>query len=51
MSMKNSDDTIGNRTRDLLACSALPQKEHRFVRNHPIYIVCLDMLSRVGETS
>ena len=23
--MKNSSDTIGNRTRDLLACSALPQ--------------------------
>jgi len=25
MSMKNSNDTIGNRTRDLLACSAVPQ--------------------------
>jgi hypothetical protein len=25
MSMKNSNDTIGNRTRDLLACSAMPQ--------------------------
>jgi hypothetical protein len=25
MSMKNSNDTIGNRTRDLPACSALPQ--------------------------
>ena len=24
-SMKNSNDTIGNRTRDLLACSAVPQ--------------------------
>jgi hypothetical protein len=23
--MKNSDDTIGNRTRDLPACSAVPQ--------------------------
>jgi hypothetical protein len=23
--MKNSSDTIGNRTRDLLACSAVPQ--------------------------
>jgi hypothetical protein len=23
--MKNSDDTIGNRTRDLTACSAVPQ--------------------------
>jgi hypothetical protein len=25
MSMKNSNETIGNRTRDLLACSAVPQ--------------------------
>ena len=25
MSMKNSNDTIGNRTRDLLTCSAVPQ--------------------------
>ena len=25
MSMKNSSDTIGNRTRDLSACSAVPQ--------------------------
>jgi len=25
MSMKNSNDIIGNRTRDLLACSAVPQ--------------------------
>jgi hypothetical protein len=25
MSMKNSDDTIGNRTRDLLTCSAVPR--------------------------
>jgi hypothetical protein len=25
MLMKNSNDTIGNRTRDLLACNAVPQ--------------------------
>jgi hypothetical protein len=25
MSMKNSNDTIGNRTRDLPACSAVPE--------------------------
>jgi len=25
MSMKNSNDTIGNRTRNLPACSAVPQ--------------------------
>ena len=27
--MKNSNDTIGNRTRDLLACSAVPQPSPR----------------------
>jgi len=42
--MKNSDDTIGNRTRDFLASSTVPQKEHRVVCNHPMYIVCPDML-------
>jgi hypothetical protein len=26
MSMKNSNDTIGNRTRDLQACSTVPQQ-------------------------
>jgi len=26
MSIKNSNDTIGNRTRDLPACSAVPQQ-------------------------
>ena len=25
MSMRNSNDKIGNRTRDLMACSAVPQ--------------------------
>jgi hypothetical protein len=38
MSMKNSNDTIGNRTRDLPACSAMPQptappRAPFFVRN------------------
>jgi hypothetical protein len=28
MSMKNSSDTIGNRTRDLPVCSAVPQSLH-----------------------
>ena len=28
-STKNSNDTIGNRTRDLPACSAVPQLRHR----------------------
>jgi len=29
MSMKNSNDTIGNRTRDLPVCTAVPQLRHR----------------------
>jgi len=36
MSMKNSIDTIGNRTRDLLACSPVPQLRHRMP---PTYLV------------
>jgi hypothetical protein len=32
MSMINSGDTIGNRTRDLPACSAVPQPSHRVHR-------------------
>jgi hypothetical protein len=32
MSMINSNDTIGNRTRDLPACSAVPQPSHRVRR-------------------
>jgi len=31
MSMNNSSDTIGNRTRDLPACSAVPQQLHHRV--------------------
>jgi hypothetical protein len=34
--MKNSNDTIGNRTRDLSACSAVPQPTA--LRRAPIYI-------------
>jgi len=36
--MKNSIDTIGNRTRDLPACSAVTQLRHRVPRF--IYIAC-----------
>jgi hypothetical protein len=32
MSMKNSRDTIGNRTRDLPACSAVPQPTLPFLK-------------------
>ena len=31
MSMKNSNETIGNRTRDLPACSAVPPRVHRHI--------------------
>ena len=34
MSMTNSSDTIGNRTRDLPACSALPQQTSEFVATY-----------------
>jgi len=30
MSMKNSNGTIGNRTRDLPACSAVPKPTYKF---------------------
>jgi len=30
--MKNSNDTIGNRTRDLPACSAVPQPTYMLMR-------------------
>ena len=33
MSVKNSNDAIGNRTRDLPACSAVPQPTHRILTN------------------
>jgi len=36
MSMKNSNDTIENRTHDLLACSAVPQTtapQHAPIKN------------------
>ena len=42
MSMKNSNDTIGNRTRDLLTCSAVPQatappRSHRYSTSKEIH--------------
>jgi hypothetical protein len=41
MSIKNSSDTIRNRTRDLLACSSVPQ---------PIASLCMSKLSRIFKT-
>jgi hypothetical protein len=39
MSMKNSNDTIGNRTRDLAACSAVPQPTaHQQRAPNPHYV-------------
>jgi hypothetical protein len=65
MSMKNSSDTIGNRTRDLPACSAVPQPTApRFgtaclshlqvsssVRMRDAYVVCMsqDVDACTGE--
>ena len=40
MSMKNSNDTIGNRTRDLRNCSAVPQPTA--LRRAPYHIVVHD---------
>ena len=36
--MKNSNDTIWNRTRDLLACSAVPQPNVQVVCNNESYV-------------
>jgi hypothetical protein len=56
MSMKNSKDTIGNRTRDLPACSAVPQptappgvpnkicNDRSFGKGHLLDLQPLDML-------
>jgi hypothetical protein len=41
MSMKNSNDTIGNRTRDLPACSAVPQPTA--LPRAPISCISVDM--------
>jgi hypothetical protein len=41
--MKNSNDTIGNRTRDLTACSIVPQPTtpRRGGKNPPLHVVSL----------
>ena len=44
MSMKNSNDTIGNRTRDLPVCSAVPQPTAP-PRAPYTYLTCLHILS------
>ena len=44
--MKNSDDTIGNRTRDLPTCSAVPQTRKEYIifviLIYDIFIITLD---------
>jgi hypothetical protein len=37
--MKKSNDTIGNRTRDLPACSAVPQKGKYTVDNRSLNVL------------
>jgi hypothetical protein len=39
MSMKNFNDTIGNRTSDLPTCSAVPQPTALALNATPIYVV------------
>jgi hypothetical protein len=53
MSMKNSNDTIGNRTRDLPACSAVPQPTApRFLQvpGYTTFFLLLDELPLSRET-
>jgi len=40
MSMKNSNDAIGNQTRDLLACSTVPQ---------PTALLCSPVASKLNN--
>ena len=56
--MKNSNEIIGNRTRDLPTCSAVPQptaptrapvqklKKHKFLRPSSAVVETIDMLKR-----
>jgi hypothetical protein len=48
MSIKNSNDTIGNRTRDLPACSAVPQPTAP-PRNFVMYIFILGLKVILNE--
>jgi hypothetical protein len=46
--MKNSNDTIGNRTRDLPVCSAVPQPPRAPVNNmevtfYPLHVLVLEV--------
>ena len=41
MTMKNSSDTIGNRTRDLPVCDAVPQPIAPPLCSHCIYVFCI----------
>jgi hypothetical protein len=41
MSMKNSNDTIGRRTRDLPACSAVPQPTASPRAHNTIFIIII----------
>jgi hypothetical protein len=45
--MKNSNDTIGNRTRDLQACSTVPQQIAP--PRAPVILLYLELLSKCTE--
>jgi hypothetical protein len=49
MSMKNSSDTIGNRTRDLPACSAVPQPTAPPAACFPFTLNTMNKLTDVGR--
>jgi len=44
MSMINANDTIGNRTRDLPPCSAVPPRAHTYHMNVLILMLNIDAL-------
>jgi hypothetical protein len=51
MSMKNSNDTIGDRSRDLPVCSAMPQPPCHRVPHHQVIIRNIRIFRHVQLTS
>jgi hypothetical protein len=45
MSMKNSNDTIGNRSRDLTVCSTLPQPLRHRVPLRRLVLLCFPVFN------
>jgi len=51
MSMKNSGDTIGNRTRDLPACSTVPRQTAPFMEGIYNYMPETNHVTRVSSVA